>query len=501
MTRHASELEPQEGFRKHSNPLLDALGPRINYYSLPIALENNSLRSLSSHTSFDEREDILSYVTTHFFPTSDVVDITASLQDMFREGYLVRDLRNPEMRKKLYTIASFRDMREQDIPWFPEGASGMIIKGITGLRKSTTVLRYLSRLPQVVQHDDVDGMGWRMTQLVWLKVDMSSDGTRGGFALNIMSAVDRVLGTNYHDQYSRGKPTVEKLLVRVGIILSSHACGLLVIDEIQDKNFNQSDSRDVISNFFLRWMNFGIPTVLIGNPLGFIELQKLSQNERRMTRGGCYYLWPYEESETIWNKEIIPGIWEYDVMPVPTPLTPAIEKALFEYSGGIFDYAMRLRVESQRIALRLQQRAVSLEHMQQAFLSGKFAGRDLIHGLVSKDINYIVRADIPVDDFRQRWQTQKRAMESVKKDEVTDNQPASTAPTIESQENRHKRSKVKASAQLKREQTSSLNRAQKNKELEETISNADMRNGIRAESMTHMDMELESILAANSPKL
>lgn len=174
----------------------------------------------------------------------------------------------------------------------------------------------------------------------------------------------------------------EKLAVHVGIILRIHAVGVLVIDEIQQRNFSGKAHGGLAALFFLRLLNFGIPMVLMGNPFGLGALDRYSQDVRRTSSAGSFDFEPISLDDFDWHKCIAPGVWRYYVLPEPMTFSDPGGKILFQYSGGFRDYACRICHSAQRLALDLNERALTVEHLQQAY-EGSISRRRI--GTSSKD--------------------------------------------------------------------------------------------------------------------
>jgi hypothetical protein len=247
---------------------------------------------------------------------------------------------------------------------------------------------------------------------------MSSDGSRNGFLTSILLEVDRLIDTNYAKQYA-GRYSVDKLAIVVGVILSTHLCGLLIIEEIQEKNFNNSKWHNDLTTFFLRILNFGIPTVLIGNPLGFTELEKSSQNVRRLSSGGVFETNPSAEGTDMDFRNLVDESLLFNVMERQNPLAlDHFRDVAYAYSGGITDFLVRLNIESQLIALRCGEKEVLPKHVNSAFMSARLApNHTLISGLVKKDPNTLRKCtDIPVERFLEIWlKLEKRKTEQESK--------------------------------------------------------------------------------------
>lgn len=414
MTEPPVELLPESPMTAiyGPNPLLTALGPRIGFQDWPAKLTQRPLGGFdTAGLSATAREEMLVLYRQHFIATTAGINIAAALQNIHREHYWQRHPCNPSVAKTKVQIAHLlrsTNLAPTSIPWLNTSASGLIIKGITGTGKTSITTRYTDLLgEQVREHFDgtIPGFDY-VKQIVWLKVDMSSDGSRDGFLTSILLEVDRLIGTNYARQYS-GRYSVDKLAIVIGVILSTHLCGMLIIEEIQEKNFNNSKWHNPLTTFFLRILNFGIPTVLIGNPLGFTELEKSSQNVRRLSSGGIFEMVPTLDETGVEFQNFIEQSWLFNVMIRQSDRgRDHFRKVAYRYSGGVTDFVVRLNVESQLLALRLGAEEVLPEHIDAAYLNSPriVPNHSLIEGLVQRDRNKLnLCDDIPVEYFANLW--------------------------------------------------------------------------------------------------
>jgi hypothetical protein len=478
------------------NPLLDPLGPRISFQHLPHRLINRPLEGCElARLDASAREELLVLYEQNFVPTTSGINIVAALQNLHREHYWHRHPANPKARRDRFQIAQFtksKDFDSASVPWLSTSARGMIIKGITGTGKSAITNRYTDLLSQqICEHANgvIPGFEY-VRQLSWIKVDMSNDGSRDGFLTSILMEVDRLIDTNYAKQYS-GRFSIDKLAIVVGVILSTHLCGMLIIEEVQEKNFNNSKWRSQLTTFFLRILNFGIPIVLIGNPLGFTELEKSSQNIRRLSSGGVFEMLPSLNGADDDFQNIVEHTLSFNIMERQNEQAHEyFRDVAFCYSGGITDFVVRLNTESQLIALRSGKSEVLPKHINAAFLSSRMvANHPLINGLVNRDPNILRTCnDVPVERFLEIWLTEKQPYETTgtKSGAIPDQSPEGTkispgAGNIEDKSS----SKIERSApplsehpvakRLKAEQTRKTNRQKKAVEKKEKLGPDDIR--------------------------
>ncbi|SIQ68044.1 AAA domain-containing protein [Aromatoleum tolulyticum] len=391
------------------NPFLEPLADHLFAKDLPQRLASSPQDGIDTRSLGPQaRLDLLDLLQeTMFEPTSTSLEIAMRVYRLIRRGYRARDPRLAAVRAMSMTIARFAGNEARTLPWLTTQAKGMRVSGITGLGKTYEVIRALRLLPQSIEHGRCQAAGWEhMLQAVWLYVAMSHDGSLGGLLLQILCALDSAIGTSYATDRSLTRLSNEKLAVHIGIILRNHAVGVLVIDELQSRNFCSGAHGALTATFFLRLLNFGIPVVLIGNPLGLDALDSFSQDMRRINSGGSIELHPLEADEFDWTDCLAKALWRYDVMPESTSIEDPNGTLLFRYSGGIRDYACRIRAASQRLAIELGDRAVTELHMEQAFLGHDFSDREraLIRGFRDQDPTLLMDyTDVPWQRYAERW--------------------------------------------------------------------------------------------------
>ncbi|WP_109042007.1 ATP-binding protein [Azospira sp. I13] len=379
---------------------VDDILPRIRYSPLD-GLDVASLSNSERHVLLDLMQERL------FEPTTTTLELATRLFRMIRRGYLSRDPRQLSIRRETMALAACSGKKLSELPSSSAYAQCIRVSGETGTGKSYEIKNALRLLPQCIVHSENKAAGWsHQVQLVWLYVPMSHDGTLGGLLLNILCAIDEAAGTSYSTQPSLIRLSNEKLAVHVGIILRIHAVGVLVIDEIQQRNFSGMAHGGLAALFFLRLLNFGIPMVLMGNPFGLGALDRYSQDVRRTSSAGSFDFEPISLDDFDWHKCIAPGVWRYYVLPEPMTFSDPGGEILFQYSGGFRDYACRICHSAQRLALDLNERALTVEHLQQAYEGVDFSqkDRDLIEGFVHRDpIRLLDFEDVRCEHYAHKW--------------------------------------------------------------------------------------------------
>ncbi|MGV2291886.1 AAA family ATPase [Trinickia sp. YCB016] len=465
-------------YAQSNNPLLDSLPLPVNFDALPALLLNEPLnaevlRSLPAQ----DRASLLAKISSHFVPTSTAIDIADAILTAIFAGYEERNPCLAQIKKQRYLVGGWQGKFDGGWPGFiTRNARCVTIDGITGLGKSAIVDRTLSLLPQVVKHGPSEAAGWTMQkQLVWVKVDMTSDGSRLGFLMQLYRQIDAALGTDYFSQYSAKKWSVEHHMVSVSKILYNCFCGALIIEEIQERNFAQAASRDLMVLFFLRLANLGIPIVLIGNPKGFEGFNDFTQDVRRFTSGGLFNLWPaLFPHDPDWAEFLVPGMLQFNVMRNP-PLIRDSARLLFRCTGGVCDYLAKLLAQAQLLALRRGQEFITDADVLEAYEGPTIkASHPLIRALADRDVNALSQfRDIPVMSFVARWAESDELIGSsaINKTRVS---PPSGATPSEPEKKRRPRFQT-AESMYKRKVTSGIRRQLNGAEKRKRLSQDDLR--------------------------
>lgn len=392
-----------------NNPFLAPIDSILTDQNLPLRLSSSPLKGLDmASISKQARYDLLAVMAQEFFvPSLTSTDSTSRLYSLIRKGYIPRDPTEISARKRAITISRFAGAELRNLPWLPGFAAGMKFNGITGLGKTYEIRRAIDQFLPRIEHGRSEAADWtHFYQIPVLYVGMSHDGSIGGLLYQILVAIDVALDTDYSTQRRLTSLANEKLAVQVGILLSLHAVGVLIIDEIQATNFSDGARGTMARTFFLRMLNFGIPIVLIGNPMGMRFINPFSQDLRRFSSGGSIQMHPFEKDDKNYRNILAPAFWGYNVMPEPPSVVDPDGSILFEYCGGIRDFAGRVIASAQRIALDTEGRSITKEHLDLAFNGPDFdeGERTIIRAFCNKDALTLQEfEDIPWEDYYKKW--------------------------------------------------------------------------------------------------
>lgn len=400
--------QSRDKFALHAaNPLLGPLGPYIETWSdWTKVLARDPLRGLDlKNLSREIRMQYLRDLEFKFEPTKTGLSIAADLQDMLRSCLTALNplLAEARIRQNGMLAAAERATSLVNLPWFGTPIQAKIIYGVTGLGKTHPVARLCNLFPPVHVHRDIPG--WQViTQIVTLYVKMNPDGYRGPFLQSILLGVDRICETDFSKQYA--KERVDVLALRVCHILVSHCVGLLVIDDINVRNFALSPERDALLLLFLKMLDFGIPIVFIANPLAVVDIESFSQDNRRLTTYEPQELMPYDLQDPNWDGGMVPSLIGHNLMEEPTALTPTLKKIVGSAVAGFPHYLRTTVVDVQTYAIREGKKKVT-EEMYIAYIERSktlASARNLLQGFREKD-PYLLSAveDVPWQEYGVRW--------------------------------------------------------------------------------------------------
>lgn len=227
--------------------------------------------------------------------------------------------------------------------------SGSIL-GVPGCGKTATIRRCLSTMPQVIEHTEYQGQPLYCKQILWLHVECPSDCSVKTLGFGIMAALDRAIGSKYL-QSTQGlrSASASAIAVQTKILLTNHHVGLLVVDEIQNAVLTARKNRQEkpLLRFLVELTNETMTSIFfVGTPVAE-ELFVAQEHLKRRTRG--IRLAPFTPDGVY--LDFVRRIWPYQYTTQTAPLTTSICNKLYDCSGGIPAYIIKIFGESQAQAL------------------------------------------------------------------------------------------------------------------------------------------------------
>jgi hypothetical protein len=266
------------------NPLIEALPPIWDVEEVIDMLSHNEgYHEKERELNPGHRMHCILRLFRYFQPLEHHIDIERRFSCCIRQGYLHRSPLSPDYAMALADGHKAIKSGSYDLPvaYNPTGA-GFTIIGLSGVGKTSAVVRILSLYPQIIVHSRYRDIPLVLKQIVWLKLDCPHDGSIKGLCMGFFEAVDRAAGTNYFEMYARRATTVNIMMQRMGQIARLHCVGVLVIDEIQHLILAKGGGSTIMLNFLVTLVNtIGVPVVLIGTTLAMSVFQSEFRQARR----------------------------------------------------------------------------------------------------------------------------------------------------------------------------------------------------------------------------
>ena len=464
------------------NPLTRHLPTFKTIDEIGEALRFNPLEGLDiSILSIIERHELLIAEKNPLHPSQQSLKTSMTIANMHRHSLRMRNPTVPQGRR-LVNDALTKGLEDGNFIKQPPapGACLLVIKGITGTSKSVTVKHTLRLLgDQVIRHSEEPAAHWKAaTQVSYLYLGMSHDGSRGGLLNAILLALDEILGTNYAIDLPKKYRTLDRLAGAVISKLHSLYLGVLIIDEIQLLNLVHSEHAEKMHLFLLNLANSGIPLVLIGNPLGFTWLPAYTQNLTRSLERQQAFFHPHGavgEDEDEWDV-VYEGIRAYYLLDDPPSDEAGCSATLKRRSGGIPRLGLSLWSMAQLNVLLDGGTQVTPEDIEQVYRDENFDDiRALCDGFANRDPLLLLKwskTDIPAEYYARIW---RKSIPKPDTEGAFSVDIGSSAPADKDSPPPKPRKEKSAAAKLKAQETRERNKQAERDALRDKLPAEDMR--------------------------
>lgn len=306
----------------------------------------------------EQRRQALPLLSSIFIPMDYMYAIFDQLYRAIRSTYSTRSTIE-EIRQ---TNALFRGSSASD--YSTQAATGSIL-GVPGVGKTSSIRRSLALLPQVIEHTEYMGKVFFCKQVLYLTVECPSDCSVKSLALNMIAALDRTVGSNYlHQLTSLRSVAASAVAAQVKILCLTHHVGLILIDEIQNAVVTARKNKQIkpLIKFLVELTNDTCTSVFfIGTPIAE-ELFASQEHLKRRTRG--IRLLPFKPG--VAYRAFLEQLWRYQLTPASVPLTDQLANKLYDWSGGIPAYILKIFQESQAQAMLQGRSCIDGKTMQKA---------------------------------------------------------------------------------------------------------------------------------------
>ena len=350
--------------REQGNPYLEALPDVLGKkeFERRIKSQPDFPRDVS-RLAPEERRNLLSGLSQWFQP----MDYMYTLYDMLHRAmcstYQTKTvIESVRQMNDLYM--DFRTGRPRELSYSTQAYSGAVL-GVPGIGKTSTIKRCLSTMPQVIVHQEYQGRKIYEKQINYLVVECPSDCSLKTLALNIFSAIDKAIGSEYLKQatYQRAMAT-SATTTKLKIICMNHHIGLIVIDEIQNAISTATKNKQIkpLIKFLVELTNETSTAICFCGTLEAEDVFLKQEHLKRRTRG--FRLLPMKYDRTY--RKFITELWEYQMTLQKAPLTEKLMKQMYDLSAGIPAYLVKIFEEAQIRSILSGREKLTYESIRQA---------------------------------------------------------------------------------------------------------------------------------------
>lgn len=293
--------------------------------------------------------NILPRIYKVYIPLPIHIEVWNMINNLIRQGYIARNPFNSKFKRHTNKMGNMIINKtynlDADENFRTTAQCGLII-GISGSGKSTTVQRVISKIPQIIVHNEYEGINFNQIQVTWLKLEASATGSIKSLILNFFLQLDSLLGTNNMQRYVSKRLSVDMMIPLMGQLANSVGLGVMIVDELQHLDKQEKN----VMNFFVTLMNsFGVSLLLIGTPACYSMLQQEMRIARRVSGSGAVIFNPMKNNREF--EILVKGIWKYQWLEKPTALSREIINTIFERTQGVCDLVLKLFITAQRKAI------------------------------------------------------------------------------------------------------------------------------------------------------
>ena len=358
------------------NPFLEAMPELLSKKTFFQNIQNDYINESVLTQSPEERRRQIIKLSEWFYP----LDYMYRIYDMLYHSILssYQSQTTVEFVKQLNRI--YKTFQNQELcstsdnnqPFgtysastFSTQAQTGAILGIPGIGKTSTIKRCLDLIPQVIVHSNYRKENCYMRQINYLMVECPSDCSVKTLAFNILSAIDRAVGSNYFETgLETRKLAVSALSTKLKLICMNHHVGIIVIDEIQNVINTAEKSKQIkpLIRFLVELTNDTSTAICFCGTLEAEELFLEKEHLKRRTRG--LRLLPMKYDLTY--RKFMEKLWRKQVLLNPGELSEKMMKQIFDLSGGIPAYIIKIFQEAQIQAIFSGKETITYQEIKEA---------------------------------------------------------------------------------------------------------------------------------------
>jgi hypothetical protein len=359
-----AEYSPQTIAAYLGNPLIEALPPLMDEEAiLGLLTDMPSFSVIEKELPRQERFARLVGLVDFKVPLTRDIRLAFAIDTAMRANYVGR---SPTTAEHVARLQDFYLARKKGISKVPRRerrrtALSAALIGLSGVGKTEAVRRILELFPQGIRHKQP-----ALIQLTYVFLQCPHDGTTvRGLAIEFFFQIDKLLGTNYANEYVRKGSNELTLANAMASVAQRHCLGLLVIDEVQNMSLAPNADKKHLSKFIRLLVNdLGNALLLIGTNKAYDIVRNDFSDARRATGFGLDYWdrylpsWELDKDPNLMSgaakfqgvdewSPFISALWRYQWTQQPAVLDDEMSRVLFDLTQGIPDVLIKLFIAAQ----------------------------------------------------------------------------------------------------------------------------------------------------------
>ena len=251
------------------------------------------------------------------------------------------------------------------------GADSFSVIGPSGIGKSTALAKSIS----LSGGEEIIVTKEPFAKIIpCINVQCPHDCSVKGLLLAILSQVDAIIGTRYHQDAVKDRASIDNLIGTVSQIALNNIL-LIVIDECQNVCRNKGGSGFNLIASLTQLINSSFLSICM---VGLPQTEDFFSQEMQLARrsvGLSYTALPYDD----YFIRFCETLYSYQYVAKRTRLTPEMTELLFECSGGIIAILVSLIIEAEQIAILSGIEELSKETILMAYQNRFKNVQDFVH--------------------------------------------------------------------------------------------------------------------------
>ena len=350
------------------------------------------------------RRQIIYNFNQFFKPNNHHVELYDSLFMAINSSYITRNPLDFEYFKQLKEVENSQfDLTKDNSRLYKlvSKLPGFTFFGMSGLGKTISVQKLIILLPQVIYHSSYKEKEFVFTQIVWMYIETPSDGGVKGFLLSFFQVIDQILDTNDYGYYTKnGRASVDEMVPHMVTLAGIYGIGAIILDEVHRLNNAKGDElRRMIETFALLANQMKVVIIPVGKTTAKKIFGENLQIVRRFTGVGDIE-WTRMTEEIEWDR-FIEALWRLQLLKRPSDLTPELKRLFFTLSQGIPDFAVKLFLLSQNLAITTSMETITEDVVFSIYENKLNNARPLLDAIRNNDKAILDEIDdIPPIDIR-----------------------------------------------------------------------------------------------------